>query len=159
MGRESLKTALTLTLLLAALVRPACSAELALFSGITEATVQRVVDGDTVVLHGGERVRFIGVDAPETGEPGAAEASEFVRRLIEGETVWLEADGADRERFARLRRYVWLRPPTDTGDEEQIRRYQLNALLLSAGHARVMIIGSPRNAELFRRIEAEAGSP
>jgi len=37
-------------------------------SALTEATVSRVIDGDTVVLANGERVRFIGVDAPEVGD-------------------------------------------------------------------------------------------
>src|SRR3978361_32490 len=34
------------------------------------ATVERVVDGDTIVLRGGERVRYIGMDTPEPGKPG-----------------------------------------------------------------------------------------
>ena len=48
-------------------------------SGLTQATVLRVIDGDTIELAGGEIVRLIGVDTPETGEPGASEATRFVR--------------------------------------------------------------------------------
>ena len=120
---------------------------------LTEAVVSRVIDGDTIVLTGGERVRLIGIDAPERGQSGADEAAQFVRTLIEGRTVWLEADVADRDRFGRLRRYVWLRQPTNTLNETQIRRYQLNALLLENGLASVLIIGRVRNEELFRRLE------
>jgi len=123
--------------------------------GFTEAVVERVIDGDTFMLTTGERVRFIGVDAPEIGEPGAAEATQFVRSKTLGQTVWLEADGNDTDSFGRLRRYVWLQVPTNPQDEAQIRAYQLNALLLEHGHATVMIIGNVRNEALFRQIETE----
>jgi len=123
---------------------------------LTEAVVERVVDGDTLVLASGERVRFIGVDAPEIGEPGADEATEFVRERTEGRTVWLEPDGNDLDRFGRLRRYIWLELPTDSTDEEQIRTYMLNALLLEHGLAEVAIFGVVRNEALFRQIEEEA---
>ena len=116
------------------------------------AIVTRVIDGDTIELECGERVRFIGIDAPEIGEPGADEATLFVREHVYGQTVWLEADGDDRDRFGRLRRYIWLAYPTDPQDEEQIMAYQLNALLLIHGLADVMILGTPRNEALFRRI-------
>ncbi len=63
--------------------------------------VQRVVDGDTILLAGGERVRYVGIDAPEvTGapEPFGAEASDFNRGLVGGKRGRLERDGSDRER-------------------------------------------------------------
>jgi len=119
---------------------------------LTEATVLRVIDGDTIVLTCGERVRLIGIDAPERGEAGANEATQFVREKVEGLTVWLEADGPDRDRIGRLRRYVWLQQPTNTQDENQIRQNQLNALLLENGLATVLILGNVRNAALFRQL-------
>ncbi|MCL2839044.1 MAG: BspA family leucine-rich repeat surface protein [Oscillospiraceae bacterium] len=131
---------------------PVPPAEIEIPYGLTEAVVARVIDGDTIVLENGERVRFIGVDAPEVGEPGADEATEFVRELIGGQIIWLEADGNDTDRFGRLRRYVWLRIPTDTQCEDQIRAYMLNALLLENGLADVLIIGEVRNEALFREI-------
>ena len=132
---------------------------------LAHAVVARVIDGDTIELADGERVRLIGVDAPEMGffggvyEPGATEATEFVRSLVYGETVWLEPDGNDLDGFGRLRRYVWLRYPADAQYEGYILRYQLNALLLINGHAEVMIIGSPRNEALFRQIALPAPEP
>jgi len=119
---------------------------------LTRATVSRVIDGDTIVLITGERVRFIGVDAPEIGEAGANEATAFVRNSIINNTVWLEADGNDRDRFDRLRRYIWIQYPTDPTDPAQIQRYQLNALLLINGLAEVVIFGEVRNEDLFREI-------
>lgn len=121
-------------------------------SHLTEARVTRVVDGDTIVLYTGERVRLIGVDAPEVGDPGGAEATAFVSERVLNQTVWLESDGDDTDRFGRLRRFVWLYAPTDSDDREQIQRYKLNALLLSYGLAEVLIIGNVRNADLFREI-------
>ena len=121
--------------------------------GLTEARVSRVIDGDTIELTTGERVRFIGVDAPEAGEPGGSEATEFVRSKIGGQTVWLESDGNDTDRFDRLRRYVWIELPTDLNDEEQIRTKMLNAMLLEEGHATVMIVGTVKHERLFRSLE------
>lgn len=109
-----------------------------------EAVVVRVIDGDTVVIEGGYHVRFIGIDAPEVGEPGAHESTEFVREKIYRQTVWLESSGANTDRFGRLRRYIWLQIPTDTQDEEQRSRYLLNTMLLENGLAVEMIIrGNP----------------
>jgi len=66
--------------------------------------------------------------------------------------VWLEADGADRDRHGRLRRYVWLQQPANPQDASQIRQHQLNALLLVNGLASVMIVGNVRNEALFRQL-------
>ena len=110
-------------------------------AGLVEARVERVIDGDTIVLVGGERVRFIGIDAPEIGEPGADAATAFVRDNITDGRVWLSSSGADRDRFGRLRRYVWTQEPLDPQDPAQIEQWKLNALLVANGHAVVMIVG------------------
>ena len=119
---------------------------------LVQTTVTRVIDGDTVEIYTGERVRFIGVDAPEAGEAGANEATAFVRERVLNQTIWLETDGNDTDRFGRLRRYIWLQVPTDPTDPTQIQTYQLNALLLSNGLAEPLITGEVRNADLFRAI-------
>lgn len=54
------------------------------------AQVERVVDGETVVLAGGQRVRLLGVDAPQGGEACAAESREYVERLVGGREVVLD---------------------------------------------------------------------
>jgi micrococcal nuclease len=84
-----------------------------------QATVTRVVDGDTLVVaiagHE-ERVRLIGVDTPETVHPQkpveyfGKEASAFTTRMAEGAVVQLETDPgtADRDKYNRLLRYVYL---------------------------------------------------
>jgi len=81
--------------------------------------VQRVIDGDTLELVGGERVRLIGADTPETKrpnwpvEPWGPEATEFTRRFLglpeeSRPEVRLEFDGPRRDRYGRLLAYVWV---------------------------------------------------
>lgn len=76
--------------------------------------VTRVIDGDTIVLDGGERVRLIGVDTPESVDPRrpvqyfALEASEYTRRLLQGKAVRLEYDVQRRDRYQRTLAYVFL---------------------------------------------------
>lgn len=132
-------------------------------NSIESAIVARVIDGDTIVLDTGERVRLTGVDAPEMGEhgadegaePGAIEAKQFVSNLVLGQTIWLESEGRDRDRFERLRRYVWIEEPNDTDDPDEIASKMLNAMLLAEGHAVIMIInsGEVRHEALFRELE------
>jgi micrococcal nuclease len=76
------------------------------------AEVVRVLDGDTIdVLIDGEedRVRYIGVDSPESGACLSDEATAANARLVAGQTVLLEADpDGERDRFDRLLRYVYV---------------------------------------------------
>jgi micrococcal nuclease len=119
------------------------------------AIVTRVIDGDTIVIDSGERVRLIGVDTPELGEPMADEATMFVEGLVSGQRVWLEPEGRDRDRFERLRRYVWISVPDDLDDPEEITNKMLNAMLLSEGYAVTLFInpGEVRHEELFIALE------
>lgn len=70
--------------------------------------VSRVIDGDTLVVRGGDRVRLIGIDTPEQGECGYREATQRLRSLVEGERVVLDNPGRvqDEDRYGRLLRYV-----------------------------------------------------
>ena len=54
------------------------------------ARVALVVDGDTVELADGRRVRYIGVNTPEADQPYAADAKAFNSALVAGHEVWLE---------------------------------------------------------------------
>jgi micrococcal nuclease len=76
--------------------------------------VVRVIDGDTVEIEGGERVRYIGIDTPETVDPRkpvqcfGVEASKKNKEMVEGKMVRLEKDITDRDKYNRLLRYVWV---------------------------------------------------
>ena len=74
------------------------------------ALVTRVIDGDTIVIEGGYRVRYIGIDTPEIddGEPFGMEAFEVNQRLVEGKIVRLERDVSQTDKYGRLLRYVYV---------------------------------------------------
>jgi len=104
-------------------------------SDLVEAHVIRVVDGDTIKVRidGTDyRLRYIGVDTPETNhptlgvEPFGPEATEANRELVEGETVLLEKDVSETDQYGRLLRYVYV------GD------LMVNEELLRRGLARVV---------------------
>lgn len=87
---------------------------------LEQAEVVRVVDGDTIIvlLDGREeRLRYIGIDAPESVTPEqpvecfGPEAGEANERLVGGNTVYLETDIEGRDRFNRLLRYVYVEEP------------------------------------------------
>jgi micrococcal nuclease len=86
-------------------------------AGPLHARVLRVVDGDTILvrLDGGrtERVRYIGIDTPESVKPGtpvqcfAERASHYNASLVGGRDVTLRLDAEARDRYGRLLAYVY----------------------------------------------------
>ncbi|HYH55038.1 MAG TPA: thermonuclease family protein [Anseongella sp.] len=96
--------------------------------------VEEVTDGDTFVLKDGEKVRLIGIDAPETPQSYkqrnfhyGIEARDYLEELIESRRVKLEFDREKRDRYGRLLAYVWL----ESG-------LFINAHLIREGYARVV---------------------
>jgi micrococcal nuclease len=88
---------------------------LLLFTGCSAppetAKVIQVIDGDTITIEGGYRVRYIGIDTPETYpelEEYGAEAWQANRRLVEGKEVRLERDVSETDKYGRLLRYVYV---------------------------------------------------
>jgi len=73
---------------------------------IERARVTAVIDGDTIEIEGGEKVRYIGIDTPETDECYGPEATEANRELVEGKEVILIRDLENRGKYGRLLRYV-----------------------------------------------------
>lgn len=121
-----------------------------------EGRVTRVVDGDTVHVRlagRDERVRYIGIDTPESVKPGtpvqcfAEAASARNRRLVAGEAVRLRTDVESRDRYGRLLAYVYRRRDG----------LFVNAALVREGFATILTI--PPNvaqAERFRALERAA---
>jgi micrococcal nuclease len=84
-------------------------------TGLVQAgTVVAVVDGDTIdvdVAGTVFRVRYIGMDTPETRsgvEWMGAEASAANESLVAGTQVLLEKDVSETDQYGRLLRYVWV---------------------------------------------------
>lgn len=76
--------------------------------------VTRVIDGDTIEVEGGAKVRYIGIDTPETSDPRTGvqcfgkEATKKNRELVEGKRVRLEKDVSETDKYGRLLRYIFV---------------------------------------------------
>lgn len=71
-------------------------------------TVTHVVDGDTIEVEGGKRIRYIGIDTPELTKCFGSSAKEKNSDLVAGKTVRLVGDVSDKDPYDRLLRYVYV---------------------------------------------------
>jgi micrococcal nuclease len=119
------------------------------------AQVLRVVDGDTIQvrLDGGavERVRYIGIDTPESVKPNtpvqcyAEKASHYNASLVDGRAVTLRLDAEQRDRYGRLLAYVYT------------ARAFVNRVLVARGYARTLTIPpNVAHADEFARLARRA---
>ena len=115
------------------------------------AVVRHVIDGDTVVLSDGEKIRYIGINTPEINhptrgvEPGGREALKANKKLVWRKKIKLVYDSELQDKYGRTLAYVWV----DTTF--------VNAHLVRQGLARILVIPpNTRYAKLFRRLEREA---
>jgi micrococcal nuclease len=100
-----------LSLLLVLLLCLSCGPGVDGQAGDGHARVVRVIDGDTIEIEDGARVRYIGIDTPEVypyTEFYGEEALQKNRELVEGKAVRLEADVTDKDQYGRLLRYVYV---------------------------------------------------
>jgi micrococcal nuclease len=131
----------------------------------TDIMVKRAVDGDTLVLENGERVRLIGIDTPEMHESNklyrdaqrsgqdistiqklGRRAYEFTKNLVEGKRVSLEFDVEKYDKYGRVLAYVYLKDGTF-----------VNAEIVKEGYASLMTIPpNVKYADLFLRLYREA---
>jgi micrococcal nuclease len=115
------------------------------------AAVVAVLDGDTIVISGGEKVRYLGINTPETHHPDrlpeycGEEAFEANRRLVAGKTVRLEFDERLRDKYGRLLAYVY------------VDNLFVNAELIRQGYAQVSTYReNQRHHEEFQRLQQRA---
>ena len=141
---------------------------------VYKAKIERVVDGDTAIVsfvfddgskYLKERVRFLGVNTPETVHPSkpvefyGKEASNFTKAQLTGKTVWLQTDVEVKDRYGRMLAYVWLKEPStkDLDNESAIRANMFNAKLLLDGYAQTMTVQpNSRYSNLFVHFQREA---
>ena len=126
---------------------------------LKEAKISRVVDGDTVELSDGNKVRLIGVNTPESTtrtEPYGKEASNYTKNQLTGKTVYLEKDVSETDQYGRLLRYVWMDIPREISDSE-IKNKMFNAILVENGYAEVSTYPPDvKYKEYFTKYNAEA---
>lgn len=70
--------------------------------------VSQIIDGDTIRLSTGERVRLIGINTPEKDQPYYLEATQKLSQLIGNDRVTLKKDVTDKDQYGRLLRYVYV---------------------------------------------------
>ncbi len=71
-------------------------------------TVTKVVDGDTIELTGGDKVRLLAIDCPEKGEPFYDSATAFLASLIDGQITGVEYSNRRRDGYGRILAYIYL---------------------------------------------------
>lgn len=123
-------------------------------AAIQEGRVVHVVDGDTIdVQMGGRRVRvrYIGINAPESADPRrpvecfGREAAAKNKELVDGKMVRLERDISETDRYGRLLRYVY------------VGELFVNAELVRLGYAQAVTYPPDvKYQELFLALEREA---
>jgi endonuclease YncB( thermonuclease family) len=115
--------------------------------------VRKVIDGDTVVLENGLRVRYLGMDAPETGRwvrdksvSGPKSTARNIE-LVEGKPVRLKLARQPLDIHGRLVARLYAQPDAPGGAEVDVC-----ALLVKEGWAKAMSMGL--NAEEFKEMKA-----
>jgi micrococcal nuclease len=114
--------------------------------------VKKVIDGDTIELASGQKVRYIGINTPkqELGDCYAKEAVKRNKELVEGKFVRLEKDVSEKDNYGRLLRYVYL------GKKEE-NKISVNEILIKEGFAQVLtLLPDMAFAEKFLQSEREA---
>lgn len=110
-----------------------------------QALVTSVIDGDTVELADGRRVRYLGIDTPESGEYYAEEATARNKDLVEGKTVELQRGDRDQDEYGRLLRYVY------------VDGVFVNAELIAQGYAKAYIFDpDDRYSQILVQLEQYA---
>jgi len=126
-------------------------------SAATEATIEFVVDGDTVFLDDGRKVRLLGIDTPEVGdnlECYGDEATALLRQLLpEGTPVWVLPDIDPLDQFGRSLLFIYTDAATNVNLElvrqgaAEVVQYEPNFLqqdALRAAERQAQSVGAGR---------------
>ncbi len=113
-------------------------------SPVSASTVAAVIDGDTIMLTDGTRVRYLGVNTPEHGQPFYEEAKRYNEQMVLHKEVRLEGNKPERDAFGRVLAYVY------AGD------VLVNARLIAEGLGHLFVIGSFDHSEEWLRLQKDA---
>lgn len=110
-----------------------------------KAIVTKVIDGDTLDIQDGTRVRMLGINTPEKGQSYFEEATDRLKELVLEKEVCLERDKSDKGKYGRLLRHVFI-------DGKNV-----NLLLVREGYANVYFVSpDTKYSEEFEEAEALA---
>ncbi len=85
--------------------------------------VTKIIDGDTVIVEGGDSVRLLGIDTDERGYPCYSAAKDRLEELVLNREAVLEREGEDKDQYGRYLRYILL-------DDDNV-----NVRMVSEGYA------------------------
>jgi micrococcal nuclease len=103
-----------------------------------------IIDGDTFRLETGEKVRLIGIDAPELSQPGGKMSREYLAHLILRKPITLERGSEDRDKYNRLLRFVY------------IDNLYINEEMVRQGYAEARYLPENPIREYYLRLEIRA---
>lgn len=120
--------------------------------------VTKVIDGDTIEIETGQKVRYIGIDTPEMKATKTksscygAEAKQRNQELVEGKTIRLKKDVSEVDRYGRLLRYIYVYDETASKEGQFV-----NDTLVREGYAHAVTFPPDVAFEgQFRTAEQEA---
>ncbi len=103
------------------------------------AFVERVIDGDTIVIDSGESVRLLGINAPERGEFYFDEAKKFLEDKVLNKTINLECSAEKYDKYGRLLAFL------------HFGKENVNVELVKNGFANVYILDDKKNEGILRK--------
>lgn len=106
--------------------------------------VTKIIDGDTLIVSGGETIRLLGMDTDERGYPCYTPAKKRLENLTLGKQVVLEQGEEDKDQYGRSLRYIFL------------NGVNINVQLVKEGMAVARLEGSTFHADEIRQAEAYA---
>lgn len=107
--------------------------------------VVKVLDGDTIEIETGEKIRLLGIDAPEINNRWGPEAKKFNEDLLLGKQVKIELDKILLDKYGRLLAYVWI-------DGKMV-----NEAILEEGYAKLNTIKGEAKLKYFDRLKIAEG--
>lgn len=106
--------------------------------------VTRVIDGDTIVIEGGEHIRLLGINTPEKDNPFHDEATNYLNSLIGGKQVEIERHTKDK--YSRTLGYIFF-------NNEIVNKKQLEH-----GFANLYYYGTDKYYNEMKKAEESAGN-
>ena len=106
--------------------------------------VTKIIDGDTVIVSGGDTIRLLGIDTDEKGYPCYSIAKKRIENLTLGKPVILESGKENKDQYDRYLRYILV-------DSENI-----NIQMVKEGLAVARILEEDKYSKAIREAETLA---
>lgn len=107
-----------------------------------EYLVTKVLDGDTIEIEGGYRIRYEGIDAPELADRYGTQAYEANKKIVEGKKVRLEFTEEKLDLYGRALGYIW------------IDSLLINERLVADGIAKVLWYNKMEKPKYYERLKS-----